>query len=71
MPVHSLQQQGRQPLLTPPQSTSVSSASLMLLLQVDPKAHTPPRHWLLWQSLSDLQVCREWAVGGEKSSRGG
>jgi hypothetical protein len=57
-----------QPLLMPPQSTSVSSASLMPLLHVGPKAHTPPRHWLLWQSFLDLQVC-EGAAGGEMSSK--
>jgi hypothetical protein len=60
----SLQQHGRQPLLMPPQSTSDSTASLMPLLQVGPKAHTPPRHWSLWQSLAELQVCGQRAAGG-------
>ena len=48
----------------PPQSTSVSLTSLMPLLHVAPKVHTPPWHWLLWQSLADLQDC-EGAAGGE------
>ena len=58
---HSLQQQGRQPLLMPPQSTSVSSASLMPFSHVGPKVHVPPKHWLLWQSLAVLQPCSRQA----------
>ena len=49
----------------PPQSTSVSSASLMPLLHVGPKVHTPPRHWLLWQSLSILQPCGRRGMQGQ------
>ena len=59
---HSLQQHPRQPLLMPPQSMSVSLASLMPLLHVAPKVHTLAWHWLLWQSLANLQDCE----GGER-----
>ena len=70
MSVHSLQQQGRQPLAMPPQSMSVSSMSLMPLLHVGPKAHTPPRHWLLWQSLSILQPCGQPAGAQRQAQLG-